>query len=93
MSTIERIAELLGPLERPNLKSVPGELDSISRAANERTAHAELGEAREFAAQLEAIERAVNERSGRSGFEPREPAMDAEANRLRTPPERLCRPW
>ncbi len=69
MSIIERVAALLGPIERPNSKSsAPGELDPIERSVSERTERSRSPEASEFAAQLEAIERAVGESTERSGF-------------------------
>ena len=61
MSIIERVAELLGPIERPNSKSsAPGqkggipELDAIERAVNESTERSEFPEVRELTAQPEA---------------------------------------
>ena len=69
MSTIERMAELLGPIERPNSEpSLPRALDSIKRAVDESTDSSAVPEAKEFAAHLEAIERAVSESTQRSGF-------------------------
>ena len=61
MSIIERVAELLGPIERPNSKSsAPGEkggiseLDAIERAVSESTERSGFPEARELTAQPEA---------------------------------------
>jgi exopolysaccharide/PEP-CTERM locus tyrosine autokinase len=61
MSIIERVAELLGPIERPNSKSsAPGEkggtpeLDPIERAVRERTERSGFPESRELSAQPEA---------------------------------------
>ena len=68
MGIIERAAELLGPIERPNSKSsAPGELAPIERAVSERTEPG-LPEASELAAQLEALERAVSDRTDGPGF-------------------------
>ena len=61
MSIIERVAELLGPIERSNSKSsAPGEkggipeLDAIERAISESTERSRFPEARELTAQPEA---------------------------------------
>ena len=61
MSIIERVAELLGPIERPNSKSsVPEEkggipdLDPIERAVSEITERSGFPEARKLTAQPEA---------------------------------------
>ncbi len=55
MRTIERVAELLGPIEGPISKSsAPGELDLIERAVRESTERSGFPEARELAAQLDA---------------------------------------
>jgi exopolysaccharide/PEP-CTERM locus tyrosine autokinase len=64
MSIIERVAELLGPIERPNSKSsAPGEnggtpgLDPIERAVSESTERSGFPEASELAAQPGATTR------------------------------------
>ena len=55
MSIIERVAELLGPIQRPNSEfPAPGELDPIARAVSESDERFGFPEAREFAAKLEA---------------------------------------
>jgi protein-tyrosine kinase len=62
MSTIERMAELLGPIERPNSNffapigkgSIP-ELDPIERAASESIERSEFPDAGDFAAHLVAL--------------------------------------
>lgn len=54
MRTIERVAELLGPIERPISKSsAPSELDPIERAVRESTEGTGISEANELAAQLD----------------------------------------
>lgn len=64
MSIIERVAELLGPIEPPNSKSsAPGELDPIERAVSERTERSGFPEARDHAAQPEAKGLAVESRA------------------------------
>jgi len=55
VSIIERVAELLGPIERSNSKSSPpGELDTIEWAVSESTERSGFRGARELVAQLEA---------------------------------------
>ena len=55
MRTIERVAELLGPIDRPISKSsAPAELDPIERAVRDSTERPESREAGELAAQLDA---------------------------------------
>ncbi len=55
MSIVERVAELLGPIERSNSKSsAPGELGPIERAVSEIPERSGFRGARELAAQLEA---------------------------------------
>lgn len=94
MSIIERVAELLGPIERPNPKSsAPGELDPIERAISESSGRSGFREARKLAAQLEAIERAVSESTEHSGFpEARELAAQLEAKRLAVESKAKVRP-
>jgi protein-tyrosine kinase len=60
MRTIERVAELLGPIEGSISKSsAPGELDLIERAVRESTERSGFPEARELTAQLDAKDIAV----------------------------------
>ena len=59
MSIIERVAELLGPIERPKLKvfrsgRASSDLDAIERAVSESTERPGFPEARELAAQPHA---------------------------------------
>jgi protein-tyrosine kinase len=64
VSIIERAAKLLGPIERPNLKSsAPGELDPIERAVSESTERSGFPEARERAARPEAKGLAVESKA------------------------------
>jgi protein-tyrosine kinase len=70
VSIIERVAELLGSIERPNSKSsAPGEkggipeLAPIERAVSESTERSGFPEARELAAQLEAKGLAVESKA------------------------------
>src|SRR4051812_1529725 len=56
MSTIERIAELLGPIGSPKpASSVPNRQDSIKLAVTHNTEHSRIVEAWEFAIQQESI--------------------------------------
>jgi exopolysaccharide/PEP-CTERM locus tyrosine autokinase len=71
MSIIERVAELLGPIERPNSKSsAPGEkggipeLDAIERAVSESAERSGFPEARELSAQPGATTRPARPASG-----------------------------
>jgi protein-tyrosine kinase len=94
VSIIERAADLLGSIERPNSKSsAPGELDPIERSVSESTERSRFPEASEFAAQLEAIERAVGESSERSRFpEARDLAAQSEAKGFAVKSQAKARP-
>src|SRR5258706_14564268 len=89
MGIVERAAELLGPIERPNSKfPVPGELAPIERGVGERTEPG-FPEAGELASQLDAIERAVSERTDGFGFpETEEMSAKLDAEGLAVPDSR-----
>ena len=69
MSTIERAAELLGPIERPNPTAFAQDTpDSINRSASAGAEGAGASETRDLAAQLNAIERTLSRSTEGSGF-------------------------
>lgn len=83
MSTIERVADLLGSIEQPSAApSPPDKLDPIMRVVSEKPERSGFREARRFSSQLEAIERSVDEAMGHHGFpESKEPSVPLEAGK------------
>src|SRR5512134_1013915 len=81
MSIIERMAQLLEPVEKQNAASPQQEkVDPIMRVVSEKAERFGIREDKRSGSQFEVIERAIDGKEGRQGFtEPTQPAARSDS--------------